>query len=176
MWISSYCHLMQSPGAEDVAALSVVWEPHRAPEFRSRVVDPMAELIGRELHGHRGRITLVGLLVHEVDSRASTFRKLAHQLLEGLQECDEARVPEWTAELPADGSWLVREASTSGFPPPCPLGTQVVWRRPGVLARARGWVHGDAATWTCLEGPEASLERARKLALWQARQLVFARP
>ena len=176
VWISSYCHLMQSPGAEDFAALSVVWEPHRAPEFRSRVVDPVAELIGRELQGHPGRVTLVGLLVHEVDSRVSTFRRLAHQLLEGLEDGDEASAPEWDAEFPADGSWLVREPSTQGCPPPCLLGTQVFWRRPGVLARVRGWVHGDTVTWTCLEGPEGSLERARKLALWQARSLIFGKP
>lgn len=175
LWISTVLCLKQSPGAEEFACLSLVWEPHGPSQFRTHIGHEWVATIRDQLTGRPGRVTLVGLLDHPVDSHPSTFRKVARQALEDLAPGPPLACRSWSADFPEEGSWMLRVPEEGQEGTPDGLVRSRVWLyRPGMQVRVQGQMGEEGWNWTLLQGPDSSLERCCRLALWQARRITFS--
>jgi hypothetical protein len=117
MFISTVAHLMQRPGAEEFACLSLLVQKDSKHSFQHclgpesiglEFIPAIQEAVGDCPH----RVTLTAVFVHEVDSRARTFAKCAKQAV-ALPELWPALPDQRDAlgQLPAnwsEGTWMLR--------------------------------------------------------------------
>lgn len=140
--ITSCARLIQSPGAEDFAALALVLAQRAEADgqrvsFASKCTQDVQDYVDRVAQGCQdfsGSIELVGLLIHWVDTRGSTLERLAREICRQWTTPTRQKMP--PRELPlidGNSSWLLRAA-----PSPLPSGPWCSrhWRqRPGMQIR-----------------------------------------
>lgn len=153
MFISTVAHVMQRPGAEEFACLSLLVQKDSKHSFQHclgpesnglEFIPAIREAVSDCPH----RITLTAVFIHEVDSRARTFAKCAKQAV---------ALPElWTGlpiqqdhlgQLPAhwsEGTWILRPPENQQTWNGRPLLSRCLLRRPRQSIKvvlAAGLVH-----------------------------------
>jgi hypothetical protein len=139
MFISTVAHVMQRPGAEEFACLSLLVQKDSKHSFQHCLgpesngldfIPAIQEAVADCPH----RVTLTAVLVHEVDSRASTFSKCAKQAVV-LPELWTS-LPDQRAELGqlptnwSEGTWMLRPPESQQTWNGRPLLSGCLLRRP----------------------------------------------
>lgn len=188
---------MQRPGAEEFGCVSLLVAPFDGP-FRSLIHNEYVPGIANSVARCPRQITLMSMLIHEVDTRASTLARMARQAANLPIQALPGPAFEIGLEGREDGRWMLNSPRT--FPPvegPPLLSRYQIWRpqskldlligcRGDFLPRAQEPRLQDrrralAADWPehlqllSLETQgEADLERALNVAMWQASTLIPA--
>lgn len=139
MFISTVAHLMQRPGAEEFACLSLLVQKDSKHSFQ-HCLDPESNgfefvpAIQEAVADCPNRVTLTAVLVHEVDSRVRTFAKCAKQAV-ALPELWPALTDQQDhlGQLPAnwnEGTWMLRPPESQQSWNGRPLLSRCLLRRP----------------------------------------------